>query len=334
MGKMKLCSIQYLRAIAAIGVVLTHASLALFDRQRALINFELGSSGVDLFFVISGFVMFYTTADDETAPGDFLLRRIIRIVPIYFILSTVAFLMAVLGPQYTRTFSANPYDYLRSIFFVPYINPMYHAMRPEINQGWTLNYEMFFYFVFGVSLFLRANLRIVVCLSIFVILATIGVAFIPVNVFAATYTDSIMLEFMLGVIIGYFLIEHITYFYRVVILFLIASAVVTALIVIIGMDALEIDGVPRLVTAGIPSAAIVSGFIWLERAGKVPALPALLIVGDASYSLYFTHTFVLALMRRIWAKLFDINLPLDSCTFYDCGYGRSNRCSSCFLWED
>jgi len=298
-----------LRAVAAIAVVLHHASVSLFAGDHALIPFDIGMSGVDLFFVISGFVIFYTTIDDKTQPLTFLSRRLIRIVPIYFILTTLAYLIAVFAPQLTDTFSSNPYDYIRSILFIPYINPVYNLMRPEVGQGWSLNYEIFFYLIFGSLLVFRLNTRMMVCIATFVLLATLGGIINLSNVLATTYTDSIMLEFMFGLIIGYVVTRRNLDFGKLVILFL-GTAVAA-----ISLAAASSGEIPRFVTFGIPSAAIVAGMIWLERQGKMPKWPILLLVGDASYSLYLTHTFVLAIARRIWMRIFDIMQPLTHVTF-------------------
>src|ERR1700691_3941894 len=88
-GRLQLHSIQYLRAIAATAVVFAHSSTALFDNMRTVIPFDhIGSKGVDLFFVISGFLMFFTTDQRRISPAEFFRKRIIRIFPLYLILST------------------------------------------------------------------------------------------------------------------------------------------------------------------------------------------------------------------------------------------------------
>jgi exopolysaccharide production protein ExoZ len=114
-SRLKLDSIQYLRAIAAIAVVFGHGSTSLFANGRALIPLaQIGAKGVDLFFVISGFLMFFTTDQKRVLPRKFFRRRLIRIVPLYFILSTFGFVMAIISPHSFQMLTARPIDYLRS----------------------------------------------------------------------------------------------------------------------------------------------------------------------------------------------------------------------------
>ena len=137
----ELISIQYLRAIAALGVVLAHSATSLLPGNRALISLETGTAGVDIFFVISGFLMFYTTAGQKISATQFYLKRSARIVPLYFAVSTLAFGIARVAPHSTRMFSPDIKDYLRSICFIPYFNvkagsshPLTPLIRPEVDR--------------------------------------------------------------------------------------------------------------------------------------------------------------------------------------------------------
>lgn len=68
------------------------------------------------------------------------------------------------------------------------------------------------------------------------------------------------------------------------------------------------SSLPRMISHGLPAAALVGGVLWLERAGRVPRFPVLLLLGDASYSLYLVHGFVFAILRREWQRHFNVNL--------------------------
>jgi exopolysaccharide production protein ExoZ len=310
--KMKLNSLQYLRAIAATAVVFTHASVSLVPRDVSRLRFDQGAYGVDLFFVISGFVMYYTTAGKPTTPGHFLLRRCIRIVPLYFLLTTFGFALAVFARKSVNLFSAAPADYVRSIFFIPYFNRLFNDIRPEISQGWTLNYEMFFYLVFACCLWVKEQYRVWACITVFVVLAVMGICTSPAGVYGKTYTNPIMLEFVFGVVAGYFLVRRESKYP----FFVLVTLILTALCAVYAVVFRETH---RVLVAGVPSLALVSGTLLLERRGRIPNWPFLVLLGDASYSLYLVHTFVLATLKRIFVCLCDPTLVSSQFAFIVCG---------------
>lgn len=310
LGASKLNSIQYLRAVAAAGVVLLHASSSLTD-DRPVAPFLIGDNGVDLFFVISGFVIFYTTADDRMSLLRFLQRRVIRIVPIYYLLTTVGFLFAVALPNFSRTFTPEPIDYVRSLLFIPYTNRILSTVRPELILGWTLNYEMFFYLVFGLALVLAARTRLVVLIVLFAVLAALGAILNPANPILATYTNPLLLEFVFGTVIGYVASSRPALLGRIGLVFA-GAAVGVGLMALWRYDAVTSQ---RVAAAGIPCAAIVALGLWLEKTGVVPTLPWLALVGDASYSLYLTHLFTLGVLRRLWPPIFDPERPSTQLIF-------------------
>jgi exopolysaccharide production protein ExoZ len=304
-------SIQYLRALAALSVVIHHASIALLPNSQTLIPFQAGAAGVDLFFVISGFIMYYTTARRAVQPTDFYVRRLIRIFPLYFAASTLAFLIARITPGLVRTFSANPYDYLRSILFIPYYNTTTKAehwivplVRPEIGQGWTLNYEIFFYLLFGLCLAMPRRFRTHSLVIVLLLLSTLGMLFKPSGAILSTYTDSLLLEFLFGVALGHFLIHNVRPSLKISGSLLLILGAAASLIVQFYNPHL----LPRVIGYGLPAAGIVGAVLWLERAKLIPRWPFLLLLGDASYSLYILHGFVLAAFRRACADFFNVNL--------------------------
>lgn len=144
-------TLQILRAIAALMVVIYHVATAkgghLFPDNSMIQEFCSigGSFGVNLFFLISGFIMYHVT-DTESNPWKFIGRRIIRIVPLYWLL---LFFGRGLGSL------SNPDTYL-SMCFIPLntLNPPFFGWS-RWTVGWTLNYEMFFYLLFFLSMFLR-----------------------------------------------------------------------------------------------------------------------------------------------------------------------------------
>ncbi len=259
-------SIQYLRAIAALMVVGHHSfttGLVDFNGNTAWL-----AGGVDIFFVISGFIMVQSTIGKGYSPTQFYARRIIRIVPIYWI-ATMAMMMTI---QWDWIEAA------KSFLFIPYLNPQSNAFMPLLQPGWTLNFEMFFYLIFGLSLLLAERFRffaVTLCLTVLVV---VGLAFQPTGV-AGYYTRPILLEFLLGMAIARFGIR---------LPFLLAPAMLFAIPFLWSW----ID--VRELSVGIPAAVIVASLLTVDH--QIPKLPFLLWLGDASYSIYLFHLLALGLV--------------------------------------
>jgi exopolysaccharide production protein ExoZ len=307
----EIVSIQYLRAVAALGVVLAHSSTSLLSRNRALIPMGIGTAGVDIFFVISGFLMYFTTAGQKITAIQFYLRRFVRIVPLYFAVSTVAFLIACVAPHTTRMFSSNVFDYLRSICFIPYFNAraastdlLKPMIRPEVGQGWTLNYEMFFYSIFGLCLNLPVRSRMACLAGVVLTASLLGVIFRPSGAILQTYTDSLVLEFVLGVLLAYIFMKGPSKLLACAVMLLLVAAIVGSLISPLLISA----SLPRFITTGIPVAGVVGAALWLDRNDLIPRSTTLLLLGNASYCLYLLHGFVLAILRREWQDHFNVNI--------------------------
>ena len=126
----KIECIQFLRFVASFLVLLTHSFSPFFN----------GSIGVDIFFVISGFIMMHVSSNDVK---KFLIKRFIRIVPLYWTLTILFFLVVLFLPILVDKSEANFHYFIKSLFFIPYNNGEGHL--PVIFLGWTLNYEIIFY---------------------------------------------------------------------------------------------------------------------------------------------------------------------------------------------
>lgn len=328
-GVTEIISIQYLRALAALGVVVVHSSTSLLNNDKALIPFGIGNAGVDLFFVISGFIMFFTTANRAVAPSEFYSKRLIRIFPLYFCASTLAFVGACLAPHVVARFSASPTDYIRSVLFIPYYcttcqseEGMKRLIRPEIGQGWTLNYEVFFYLVFGLCLFIPRRFRVQSLVIVFSLLSLLGILFRPMDPILRTYTDSLQFEFVVGVLLGYaFFCKSPKALKSIGVTVLIACGATAVIVQLLIPHIL-----PRVLGYGLPAATVVGCSLWLEQAGLIPRLPFFLLLGDSSYSLYILHTFVLAVLRREWQRLFNVNLVGMHVVFIICSIVIAEMC--------
>jgi len=166
-GSHVLTSIQALRGFAVMLVVLFHIQHYVAGRLQLpnlLPRFDIGVAGVDVFFVISGFIMVYASERLFAQPGGvrvFCLRRIVRIVPMYWAATTVL-LVYVLAryADFGAVLGGAGRDYvIASYLFYPYVRPDGWG-APFLGVGWTLNYEMFFYAIFGLSLALPRRIAV------------------------------------------------------------------------------------------------------------------------------------------------------------------------------
>lgn len=285
-------SIQYLRGLAAFGVLVFHAA------ERAGGHFGVGAAGVDVFFVISGFIMWVVTCRKTPTPGDFLLRRVQRIVPLYWAVTLVAVAAALAIPGSFPNMQVTLDALLKSLFFVPYRDP-HGLIAPLIVPGWTLNYEMFFYLLFAVGLLAPAKLRAWLVSAALIALVAVRPLLDGDNPLVATYTDPILLEFGAGVWLGKLWSERKLPSAR--------TGWALATLGLAGFAAVSLAGLDvstaRVLWWGVPALLLVAGAVSVERHGTVPDLWPLRVIGDASYSLYLVHGLAISATVRVLAAV-------------------------------
>ena len=296
-----LIQLQYMRAIAALLVVYFHSVLQLGNLGLASPTKIpiFGECGVDLFLVLSGFVMWITTADRTVTPTQFYARRIKRIVPLYWTVTLAAAAVAFVAPQLLRSTVFDIRHLLASLFFIPWTNPALPAgniITPVVIPGWTLNYEMYFYLIFGIVLLLRENLRPFVLLL--VLLGVFSICqILPDTLIAAVYfRNPVVFEFAAGVFVGQLYLRNVKLPETVS-----WGLIVFSLLTMVVNDALDLT-VSRLWIFGIPAILILVSVISIDFT-KIRPIPALRYLGDASYSIYLTHVFVLTGTRIVFLKL-------------------------------
>ena len=298
-----LVHIQILRFLAALAVVAFHAlGLApkAFEVPESAVSLALsyGGHGVDLFFVISGFIIFYTSRSAALTPADFLRRRIERVVPLYFFVILAFTLLAIALPAVFGTPGwYTPRHILKSLAFVSFTD----GEPPVVAVGWSLEYEMYFYLVVALLMALtREPWRNVV--TIFSALAIVGQ--LP-GVSAALgnyafFTDAMILEFVLGVIVGQLFVQG-----RIGLPFLIPTACAFAAV-------LASDPFNRAIMAGLPAACLVAAaaFISRARSNSSWAERVLARLGDASYSIYLAQVETVSLAAVAIANLIPAIAPM------------------------
>lgn len=293
-------SIQWLRFIAASLVVIFHTEVQLsrFDSSRHH-EFGIGASGVDLFFVISGFIMVYITYGRRDNFSSFMLRRVFRIVPIYWVSTFVLLTLLLVAPTVLHSTKLDLAHVVSSFMFLPYPHPVLELQRPLLVPGWTLNYEMFFYVVFGSVLWLPLGARILAVGSALASLVLAQSCFAGGSRWLDFYGSPIVLEFVVGMAIAWL------YFTRARLsIFEIASvAGFGFLMFAAGVWAGINEQDSRVIFWGFGSAGVVLAFVFAEKAYGCPRIRLLRHLGDASYSIYLSHLFVLALISGAISQL-------------------------------
>jgi len=285
-----LVSIQVLRGLAVSLVVIHHAITFLNDKYAVnLVEFDLGAIGVDIFFVISGFVMFWTTRSHVGSWPDtlqFWKKRVIRIIPLYWAM-TVSLAGALLfSPSLFKSMELNGAWLLKSLFFIPYLNE-WGRPHPMIDPGWTLNYEMFFYLVFGGCLCSGRRHATMICLLLLALSVLAGLWLAPASAVLATYTNPLLLEFCAGLLCG--ALYQRFGIYRPVIGLVILIMIGCWLA--IGQADFPGSDLRRAALWGGASVLIVLSFLSLESlVHDARYLSLSKLIGDASYSIYLGHT--------------------------------------------
>jgi exopolysaccharide production protein ExoZ len=295
--------IQILRFFAALAVVAFHAwGIAPdgFKVPESAIAFALsyGGRGVDFFFVISGFIIFYATHSAKLTPAQFLRRRIERIVPLYFfVIAAVTILALALPATFGTPDWYTPRHILKSLAFIAFTD----GEMPVVYVGWSLEYEMYFYLVAALLMALTRDVwrNIVMAFSALAIIGRIpGVDTALGNY--AFFTDPMILEFVLGVIIGsVFVNGRVSWPMTVA-----AAGAIAAL--------LATDPANRVIVSGIPSACLVAAAAFISRWRIDPSWPerALARLGDASYSIYLAQVQTVSLASTSIAALIPAIPPL------------------------
>lgn len=288
----ELLSIQYLRAVAAIGVLIFHAA------DRAGVAFGPGAAGVDVFFVISGFIMWVIAGERPTTPTAFLARRAARIIPLYWLVTLAIAATATVAPWAFPHLEPTGAHVAKSLLFYPHLDP-HGDIAPLIVPGWTLNYEMFFYLVFAASLLLAVRRRTIALTLAMSLLVAFGYWTRPTQPALATYTNPLLLEFLAGVWLGRAWRRGLRLRRGIGLAAIATGLAIFALTAVSGIDVEPV----RIAVWGVPAFLVVAGAVSLE---PVRDWPMLKFLGDASYSIYLVHGLAISFCTRVLA-LFHID---------------------------
>jgi len=285
----KLNNIQVLRAFAAVAVVVFHTGYA-FPRMR-----PFGSFGVDVFFVISGYIMARILDPRTPASGDFFFRRrVLRIVPPYWFFTLLLFLVALRVPQLMGATRASVAELFKSLFFIPFAKGN-GLTQPLLFIGWSLNYEMFFYVALALGLLLHKRLGIWLGAAIVLLTMAACAPFAQHSVLAQFYSRDVSLEFLLG-ILSYYLCRAMTDSQaRKLRIPALVISIASAAMLIVLQGLVSWEATPfhfsRIPTLGLLAFLLITSASLLSQAGWDTKIASLVLIGDASYILYLIHPY-------------------------------------------
>ncbi|WP_322965164.1 acyltransferase family protein [Sphingomonas fuzhouensis] len=310
-----LWTVQALRGAAALMVVIGHGQSAAavivtaaggdFARSALL----PWGAGVDLFFVLSGFIMVHASTrlfGRPNARAEFLRRRLMRIVPLYWLVTTVFLALLAAATMKGGDRFPDAAAVLASYAFFPADTYGDGRLFPVFDLGWTLNYEMFFYALFALVVALPRRAALVALAGLLVALVGIGTV-VPGPSALWFWTRPIILDFGLGLAVGAVMGRGMTLppIGRIVLAGGGAAMLLADPFHIFdgGAGVTVANDWPRVLCAGLPIAMLLAAAVL----GPEPGMPRILLpaalVGDASYSLYLVHPFALILTEKLAQKL-------------------------------
>ncbi len=321
--------IQILRGLAALLVVLHHeaqnaldlfrsTSPAFLFRSTTLAFLIHGAAGVDIFFPISGFVLYLTASSVLRQPAtagawrDFAWRRFVRVAPMYWFFTTLKLLLFFAIPATMLHYQFRLWNAAAAYLFLPAVNNLGQP-EPPLVVGWTLAYEMLFYVIVTAAIAWRAPL-LRFCAVLLVALSLLGLV-IPRHWGGLTYlADPIELEFLAGM-----LLAASAQRLRRLPVYIPLLLSVAALALLSASPIVFVEFMPRRVLVwGIPGILLVLSAIALEPHFAFSRRRFLLLLGDASFSLYLTHTFIVPAVRVLFTRL-DLQATLGLSLFFATG---------------
>ncbi len=288
-------SIQLMRGMAALSVVIFHIGM-----------FANGRFGVDLFFCISGFIMMYTT---EKSSEKFLLKRAVRIVPLYWAAIAVTSAMLLIAPQYFRSQELSAAHVIRSMLFIP---SKVETNWSIVAVGWTLILEVFFYVIFYISMKISFKNRHIISGAVLILTAGAGQLLDGKtdSVIVEFYCRPVILEFVLGMLLYTLLSgkKKKTAPKKYDIALLILAGMLW--LFLFGIKYIPFpDDLDRFYKYGIVTFFVfLLTFKYFENR-KIPR--PFIFLGDISYSLYLTHTFIVQPFSRLIYNIDDFT-PLGA----------------------
>lgn len=303
--KKKINTIQLLRGFAAIAVVFHHVAgyLKVNNQLDFLGGYcKIGFAGVDLFFVMSGFIIHFTSKSYLNNPaklGEYWKKRAIRIYPIYWLMTTGIFFFQFLLPRLNQK-AALDTGYPMDVFTILktyMLLPVHFAINPV---SWTLSYEMFFYLMFSLLIISKRLWFVPVSILLFSGWH-IFVEQYQHQRFGYNYYNFFFGSYNIEFFLGYFLFilydkGLLTIPVKVAWLGVLLSC---TCIVVFGYEIADVDYYKRLLVFGLSSVVLLACLLKLEEHQQFRVHPIFVILGDASYIIYLIHFPMIFFMNKL-----------------------------------
>jgi exopolysaccharide production protein ExoZ len=299
----KLLNIQALRGLAVMLVVFYH-SLAVekkYNPDFVVIPdfFEIGGIGVDIFFIVSGFIMTFVTQEyfgNKCKFRKFIYARFSRIYPLYWLYTLLLVPVLLIKPEWVNSSQGGDIDVLSSFLLLP------SDTLPLIMVAWTLVHEVYFYIIFGtLILFSKKKNLLAWSLVWLTIIILFNIFFTSNNPFTKLIFSTLTIEFIAGIWLAHYYLNYDRKFSFPRSLILIAFL---SLFIVPYVFQSSISGeYSRLILYGIPSFFLTFSLLNAERFGVI-FKGFISKIGDASYSIYLAHLLTL----NVTAKIFNIFL--------------------------
>ncbi len=291
----KFKNIQGLRGLAVLMVVFEHMNTIEKKYSQSdyilPVFFEIGGFGIDLFFLISGFIMVAVTRGSfrsKVGIQKFIYHRITRIYPLYWVYTFIVLFVWLIFPHMVNNSQGNQVNIFASILLAP------QSLSPLVMQGWTLIHEVYFYLIFSIFLFFPKN-KFLFGLFVWAVIVFIGNFLSYNNPFSSVYFSPLTFEFIAGCLIGklYFSRElkgDPTLIALMALIFWLVSYF------LYGIE----GGWSRVFIFGAPASLALYSALLYEKRYTIVAPKWLCKIGDASYSIYLSHILVLSAVGVIW----------------------------------
>ncbi len=302
------------RGIASLLVVLHHATLdaPFFYGSTPFDNFFFfGDVGVEFFFVLSGFIIYYIhSSDSPTQPNiqRYILKRLIRVYPIFLFVASLLLIAYLLLPQWSPKSDIINLEFLISSFLLlPSPNP------PLLSVSWTLVHEIFFYMIF-ISIILNKRFGLILFTIWSIAIVAYNINDNPLPFPYSFYLSSLNLQFLLGILVAIIIKSDRILFDKRYAKYILLLGIVAILLNRVNIDYkyIELGGFITTTIYGLACAIIVLALTILPYQNYPNIFwKILVLLGVSSYSIYLIHNPIESLLHRIVSRL-DLISFLDA----------------------
>lgn len=302
-------TLDHIRAFSALLVVLGHAlhyvnELPVAQGGGIGIPYFQHGFGAMIFIAMSGFVGYITTINKEGKSDAriFLYRRLTKLVPLYWLFTSLWLAIALLNPSVLTKGQIDPWHVIGSYLFIPVARPFDGMPSPVLSLGWTLNYVILFYIMFFAAILVRKKIRLP-AISIAVICIIFAHPYVKTSVAFSFWSDRYILLALVGVYLGAMwkslLLKPILPY---------SIGAITVMVACFAAWAILHHGrgtgfsVNFLLASGL-SFIVVGVCVITKSVHNKLFMTTWSAIAASSYSLYLSHPFTLGIMVEVWKTL-------------------------------